>query len=192
VTDYQLIETAALKGAAAEAKGAKLREETGFAVVAMTTRSGKAQAMTAAFKKHFRRSPPGAKEAITSGKAVVLPSALGQVFVTEATDAAALESKLAASFSKSATLTDQSDAWVRLALTGPRAAETLERLSMVDLSPQGFDQGQVARTVFEHINVIVMRDKPMDGEVLRYIILTPRSSAEDLLHALLESPPFRE
>jgi sarcosine oxidase subunit gamma len=192
VTDYPLNATAALNDAVAEATGATLREETGFALVAMTTRNGKAQAMTTAFKKHFRRSPPGAKEAITSGKTVVLASALGQVFVTEAADAAALESKLAASFAKSATLTDQSDAWVRLALTGPRAPETLERLSMVDLSPQGFDPGQVARTAFEHINVIVMRDKPMDGDVLRYIILTPRSSAEDLLHALLDSPPFRE
>jgi sarcosine oxidase subunit gamma len=192
VTNYRLKETAALNNAVAEADGATLREETGFALIAMTMRRDKAQTMTAAFKKHFGCSPPGAKEAVTSGKITVLASAQGQVFVTAAIAPATLESSLATSFAKSATLTDQSDAWVRLVLTGFRATETLERLSMVDLSPSGFDLGSVARTVFEHINVIIMRDKPKRGEELRYIIITPRSSAEDLLHALLESPPFRE
>ena len=191
MTEYRLKEKAAIGAATAKADGATLVEETGIALVAMTTRNGKSRAMTTAFKKHFSCPPPGPTDAITADAVTVMASALDQVFVTAAMPLASLLDDLTAAFGKTATLTDQSDGWARLVLTGPRAPETLERLSMVDLSPSGFDTGQVARTVFEHLNVIVLRDKPKRGETYRYVILTPRSSAEDLHHALLASPPFR-
>ena len=192
MTEYRLNAKAALGQAGAEVSCARLVEETEMALIAMTTRNGKAQAMATAFKKHFGCPPPAATGAVSAGNMTVMASALDQVFVTAAMPPQKLEQTLAASFGACATLTDQSDGWARLALTGARAHDTLERLSMVNLHPAHFAQGSVARTVFEHINVIVMRDKPKRGETLRYVILTPRSSAEDLLHALLESPPFRE
>ena len=192
MTEYKLTATAALGHAAAEASGARLVEETDMALIAMTTRNGKARAMTTAFKKHFGCPTPAATEAVTAGSMTVMASALDQVFVSAAMAPQKLEETLASAFSTCATLTDQSDGWVRLVLTGARAHDTLERLSMVNLHPARFPVGSVARTVFEHINVIVMRDKPKRGETLRYVILTPRSSAEDLHHALLESPPFKE
>ena len=53
MTEYRLKEKAAIGAATAKADGATLVEETGIALVAMTTRNGKSRAMTTAFKKHF-------------------------------------------------------------------------------------------------------------------------------------------
>ena len=196
MTEYSLIEKAPLDHVDVDTVGARLTEETGLAILAMTTGNGKSRAMMTAFKKHFSCPPPAGTETIVAGSGnqqiKFMASALDQVFVIAHQAPADLEEKLKSNFGHCASLTDQSDGWAVLTLTGERAHDTLERLSMVDLSPPSFDIGHVARTVFEHINVIVMRDKPKRGENLRYMILTPRSSAEDLCHALLESPPFRE
>ena len=191
MTEYRLTATSPLGDIDIKTKGARLTEEAAMAIIAMTTRNGRGRAMAAAFKKHLGTAPPDATQAVTARGMKIIPSALDQVFIIGTMAPAELEENLKAGFGACASLTDQSDGWAVLRLTGERAHETLERLSMVDLSPRKFGIGQVARTVFEHINVLVMRDKPLPGEALRYLILTPRSSAQDLCHALLESPPFR-
>ena len=76
-----------------------------------------------------------------------------------------------------ASITEQTDAWVRLDLTAHSLTPLMERLSNVDLAavPVGF----ASRTVIDHLGCyLVKRD---ETEVTIY---GPRSSAKSLLHAL--------
>ena len=76
-------------------------------------------------------------------------------------------------------LTDQGDGWARLRLDGDGAFATLERLCPLDLHPDAFPVGAVARTVMEHVGVVVLRVGDAAFE-----LYTPRSSAGSFAHAL--------
>lgn len=80
-------------------------------------------------------------------------------------------------FGDAASITEQTDAWVRFDLSAPDLAQLLERLCNVDFPqmPDGF----AARTVIEHTGCYLIRRSV--GEVTFY---GPRSSAGSLLHAL--------
>lgn len=76
-----------------------------------------------------------------------------------------------------ASLTEQTDAWVRLELAGA-LPPLLERLCNLDLAR--FAPGSATRTVIEHVGVHAIRRAPD-----RLTLLGPRSSALSLHHALL-------
>ena len=65
-------------------------------------------------------------------------------------------------------MTDQSDAWVILALTGPLVYRTLERICPIDCSSPAMPIGTAARTVIDHIGAIVLR-RPDDDLSLIHI-----------------------
>lgn len=80
-------------------------------------------------------------------------------------------------FGDSASLTEQTDAWVRFEVTGP-LQPLFERVCNLDL--HRFVPGSATRTVIEHLGVYAIRRSP---EVMT--LLGPRSSAASLRHALL-------
>lgn len=80
-------------------------------------------------------------------------------------------------FSDAASVTEQTDAWVRFDVSALDLSPLFERLSNVDLAaaPVGF----ASRTVIDHLGCYLI--KRAAGEVTLY---GPRSSAASLLHAL--------
>lgn len=78
--------------------------------------------------------------------------------------------------------TDQSDAWVMIRFSGPDSRDALARICPIDLHPDRFLMGQVARTVMEHLGVIIVRE---DDDT--FLLMSPRSSAGSFLHALKTS-----
>lgn len=60
-------------------------------------------------------------------------------------------------FDGAAAVTDQSDGWAGLRLTGPAAAEVLARLVPLDLRPAAFPEGSAVRTVLNHMPLCLMR-----------------------------------
>lgn len=77
-----------------------------------------------------------------------------------------------------ASVTDQSDGWVCLSLTGPLAGEALMRLVALDLRPGHFAAGRVARAALNHMPLILIARA--DG----FLILTFRSMARTAWHEL--------
>ena len=73
---------------------------------------------------------------------------------------------------------DQSDAWCRVRLSGPRAEAVLARLVPLDLRAAAFPEGRVARTLLSHLAVLLHR-RP-DG----FEIWVLRSMAGTLAHDL--------
>jgi len=78
--------------------------------------------------------------------------------------------------------TDQSDSWVLLEIAGPRCALALERLCPVNLHQDAFSIGSVARTVMEHLGVIVLRT----GRDV-FLLMSARSSARSFLRMVEQS-----
>lgn len=83
-----------------------------------------------------------------------------------------------------AAVTDQTDGWVCLTLTGPRAAQALSRLVALDLRPTAFAPGTSARAALNHMPLILIRDT-VDG-VDSFQILTFRSMARTAWNELAE------
>ncbi|GAA0395543.1 hypothetical protein GCM10009133_00810 [Cocleimonas flava] len=79
-------------------------------------------------------------------------------------------------------LSDQSDSWVMLKLSGKNVKTALERVCPIDLQPPAFNTFSVTRTAMEHLSVIIMQE----GEN-EYLLFSPRSSAKSFMHMILTS-----
>lgn len=91
---------------------------------------------------------------------------------------------LAKNLAEQCVVTDQSDSWVTLEVSGERTRDVLERICPIDLNEATFSDGCVARTTMEHLGVIIFRQ----GE--SYLMLSARSSADSFLHSLTQSADF--
>lgn len=79
-------------------------------------------------------------------------------------------------------ITDQSDSWAHLEMTGSDVRMALERICPLNLHPDAFAVGDVARTTMEHLNVIILRT-----DAHTYHLMSARSSALSFLHAVTTS-----
>ncbi|MFZ1512236.1 MAG: sarcosine oxidase subunit gamma family protein [Tabrizicola sp.] len=78
-----------------------------------------------------------------------------------------------------AALTDQSDGWAVLGLTGAEAVDVLARLVPVDLRLAAFPVGRAIRTQLNHMNVVILRSGDNAFEILGF-----RSMARTAWHEL--------
>jgi methylglutamate dehydrogenase subunit D len=182
--------------------GTSLIEVTGLSMVSVAPLAGSQVAFQTAIAKLFKAdksdSPkPSATMALDrSGKqhCILMPSAQNQWFLCFDDDGAnpidAARALLGKSLSKQMAMTDQSDSWAILALSGPQSRHTLARICPIDCSASAMPVGSTARTVMEHLGAIITRrpDKG-DGQPC-FWLLSARSSATSFLHAITGSPPF--
>ena len=83
------------------------------------------------------------------------------------------------SLARCAALTDQTDAWCSLALTGEAAEAVLARLVPLDLRKSAFKRGHTARSLVEHVHTSITRTGTDS-----FLILAFRSMAQTLRHDL--------
>ena len=76
-------------------------------------------------------------------------------------------------------LTDQSDSWVIISISGPKARATLQQTCSVDLHPAIFQNGAVIRTVMANLSTIIV----CEGEDT-FLVMSPRSSAKSFFKVL--------
>jgi sarcosine oxidase subunit gamma len=81
-----------------------------------------------------------------------------------------------------AALTDQSDAWAAVSLSGKGAEDVLARLVPVDLRATHFKEGHTVRSLLGHMNASVTRTSPES-----FLILVFRSMAGTLAHDITEA-----
>ena len=86
---------------------------------------------------------------------------------------------MAVTFGESAYITDQTDAWVILEISGESSREALERICQVDLDKNVFQLDGMARTTMEHMSAIIIR-KADDT----FYLMSASSSAKSFLHAV--------
>ena len=78
-----------------------------------------------------------------------------------------------------AALTDQSDGWAHLQISGVGSEAVLARLIAIDLSLAAFPAGHVARTPLNHMNAVLIRDG-----AAAFTLLVFRSMARSAWHEI--------
>lgn len=152
------------------------------AIVSLAIPNGGEEALKAALESAFSIDLPdvGRTAATSKDAAIFARLARDQLFVlfTPPADGRPTAA-IANALGDTAYLTDQSDSWASLRMAGNNCRAALERICPLDLHAAAFPPGTVARTVMEHLGVIIVCEAADT-----YLLLSARSSADDFLHAV--------
>lgn len=179
--DFKLTANTPLDGYSHDFDGIKLAEITGKSLISMAIPNGSDTAFAKALKSALKVALPeiGKSENSSFKKAKVMRLQRDQLFVLFDYDGADATVQIPASLRKASYLTNQTDNWVMLQISGPKSIEALERMCQLDLHPDVFKPGNVARTSLEHMGAIILCEKPGD-----YLLFSASSSAKSFLHAV--------
>lgn len=154
-----------------------ITENVGVALASLAARLGRAAEVAAAAQAAGIPLPgPGRAETASYGAIWLGPEQwmIEAPFETHE-DIVAILKPL---FGEAASITEQTDAWVRFDLTAADLPALFERLCGYDLRRNG--PGSATRTVIEHLGCYVVRRAENQVSVIG-----PRSSAHSLHHALI-------
>lgn len=151
-----------------------LTELTPSRITSFMPYNGREKAASAALKKACGMALPGPNEASGTEGPRAIWSGRGQCFI--------LDADVPEDLAAEGALTDQSDAWAVMRLTGAGAEDVLARLLPVDLRLAAFQTGQTARTELMHMMASITRsgDDSFD-------IMVMRSFAKTAVHDLHEA-----
>lgn len=172
----------ALDGFEKDTGDVALKELTDRAIVSLACPNGGKTKLTAAIKKAWGLSWPKVGKVRKAKGVQLLGLQPDQAFAIFERQNDTPVTDIAKALGGTAYLTDQSDSWVALKITGPGARPALERICMLDLDPKAFPPGKVARTAMEHLGTVITCDA---ADI--YTLLSARSSARSFLHALTVS-----
>ena len=181
MVEFTLVSAPPLAGYSESFGTITLSAPADLAIVNMAIPLGEdAKAMSAVKSGYGVELPePGKSMKTTKGDARLVRLAPDQAFAIfthptpDAEEAAAKHTKTALY------LTDQTDVWSGLEISGVGARSALERVCPLDLHPSAFAVDDAARTVMEHLGVLIIRT----GED-SYLLLSASSSAGSFLHML--------
>lgn len=180
MADYTLTATPPLAGFDVTMGNARLYSPAGLALVSIALPLGKEDAAMKAVKTAFGVDLPApGKSALGKNETRLVRLNQDQamaIFCHETPDA---ESHINALLKSKAYTTDQTDAWVGLTIEGKDARASLERICQIDLHSDAFAVNDAARTVMEHLGVLIIRT-----EVDQFLLLSASSSATSFLHAV--------
>lgn len=154
------------------AGGVSLSELPPARITSVAPLAGKDRAVATALKA-LGLGWPAPGRSVTKGAAGCLWTGRGQAFLIGA-DPDGL--------SAIAALTDQSDGWARMRLSGPGAEAVLARLVPLDLRVAAFPVGAVARTGLNHMMTVLSR-----AEAESFDILVFRSMAASAVHEVQQA-----
>jgi len=194
---FSLAAQSPLGGHQTIADGASLIEITDLSIVSVAPLMGGEKSFKSAIAKLFNAGTPSATMALErsgKGRCFFMPSAYTQWFlVFDDVKRDPLDEAMGL-FGKAATthlaMTDQSDSWAVMELCGLEARQTLERICPIDCSAGAMPVGTTARTMMEHLGVIITRRPNTDDGEPCFWLFSARSSATSFLHAITASPPF--
>ncbi|WP_245840609.1 sarcosine oxidase subunit gamma [Puniceibacterium sediminis] len=148
-----------------------LSEEDAGTVTSLASYDGQAGALSEALQAAHGVSFPAPGRVRGQGGTLCSWSGLDQAFL--------IGPEPDPDLSRYAAVTDQSDAWAVVRLTGAGCEDVLARLVPVDLRLRVFSPGQSARSLLGHLPVLLLRQ-----EVESFLILAFRSMAGTLVEDL--------
>ncbi len=158
---------------------------TGLALVQV--RKGAAADLAARVEAQFGVALPARPVRVRNGSVAFACTAPGVWFASQEGVSNAFAASLRQSLRGVASVTDQSDGYALLRLSGPSLQTVLSRMVPIDLHPRAFACGDVAASVVGHIGILLWRlDDAADG-MPRFEIALFRSLVESFWHALSEA-----
>ena len=161
----------------------KVEEVTGKALVSIAEPLGIKTKLKTAIKKSLGAAWPVIGSSTTSSKGYQLLGVQSDmIFAFFDHPGGLADTAIKASLKDNAYCTDQSDAWVMIRVSGEGVYAALERICPLNLAPDVFELGAIARTSMEHLGVIIFKT-----DENTFVLMGATSSAEDLLHAVTVS-----
>lgn len=179
--DIQLRPEPFLDGFQATIGGTDLTEVTDLAIVSIAVPLGGEAAFDAALDKVFgiERPAPGQSVLAADGQSRFFWTSPDQLFLLTVEMSPWAADDVRKKLGDTAYVTLQSDNWVALRLSGGKARDALERICPLDLHSTAFAEGQVSRTLMEHMGAFILREAPDS-----FLLLSASSSAQSFLHAV--------
>ncbi len=170
-----------LDGIDKEYPGVRLTEVSDLGLVSLAVPLGEQDALSQSVSSAYKVSLPSTAHSVNSSfdNTCILGLQIDQYFLMFDYSGDRAVEFITQKLGQTAYLSDQSDSWVFLRISGGKALQVLERICPIDLHPDCFAVGSVARTSMEHLGVIIMRESEDC-----YLLLSPRSSAQSFLHAV--------
>lgn len=137
--------------------GVTATERNGLGIARIAARRGQALEVAHRLREQFGLGPPDGPMSVS--RAGVRIAGIGRAtwLATRDEGGNAFAQSLRSSLGESASVCDQSDAYVILRLTGPKVRATLAKLVPVDVHERTFRMGDVAQTVCGYLNVVLWR-----------------------------------
>jgi heterotetrameric sarcosine oxidase gamma subunit len=171
---------------AGEGRGVIVTERAELGLATVIARKGGAVALAARLKERLGVDLPAGPRRETSNALSLMGTGPGTWLATHEQGTTGLLSALRENIGDLAAVSDQSDGYAVLRLTGPEVREALAKLVFIDLHPGAFGVGHVACTVAGHTGITLWRleDGP-DGAIFELALY--RSFAASFWHALSAS-----
>ena len=156
----------------------RLREISNYSLISLAIPQDKETLFKKKIKDTFGLNMPSPIETISNKETRLLFTQPDQIFaLTE--NSIDPEKDMVEKFESSAYITDQTDAWVVLELSGASSREALERICQIDLNKDAFKLNSMARTSMEHMSAIIVRTSKDT-----FLLMSASSSAFSFLHAV--------
>lgn len=169
-------------GASGVEVGITVAETRSFQLVLVLARRGQAAAMRKTAKTQFGTDPgEDAKTVAGKNRSLMIWSGPDQFYVLTPEAKAKPLSRLQNAFSKSASLSDQSNGRSLIRISGPRVRDCLAKMLSIDLHSDVLPAGCTAATQMAHMAVNVWRD---DDDTFNILVFT--SFAESLWRTILD------
>jgi sarcosine oxidase subunit gamma len=137
--------------------GITLRERDGLGIATILARKGKVTALIERLQAlHGLALPQGPRRVRVAGLSLA-GTGPGAWLATHGTAGNSFAASLTETIGDLASVSDQSDGYAVLRLSGPRVREALCKLVPIDLHSRVFGVGDVAGTIAGHVNVTLWR-----------------------------------
>lgn len=159
--------------------GLTITECPDWAIASVAARMGAEKTLATAFKKTMGITLPKPSKSTGKDKVTVFWTGPNQWFV-EAPIASheLLADTLVTGLKQTASITEQTDGWVRFDLAGKGCSDVFERLCILDT--RTMKKGAVARTSLEHSGCFILCRASA-----HFSVYGPRSTAASIHHALV-------
>ncbi|MEH6632992.1 MAG: sarcosine oxidase subunit gamma family protein [Halopseudomonas aestusnigri] len=178
---FTLTANTPLGGFSHDFKGVSISEVNGRSIVSLATPLGGKEAVSKALAKTYKLEipEPGKSTVSSLDNAVLMGMAQDQTFlVFDHTEDKPID-VVSKHLKDTAFLTDQSDSYVMLRVSGENSRSVLERICPIDLHPSVFPEGSVSRTIMEHLGTVIVHEKANT-----FLLMSARSSAKSFLEAV--------
>ena len=168
-------------------RGVTVSDRDGLGLATVLARKGQSDALIQRVHERFRIELPRGPRRATARDIALAGTGPGAWLASCEQGGNAFAVSLREAIGDLASVSDQSDGYAVLRLSGPRVRDTLCKLVPVDVHPRAFKVGDVAVTVAAHIGATLWRleDDTPDSSVFEIAIF--RSFATSFWRALSES-----
>jgi heterotetrameric sarcosine oxidase gamma subunit len=171
----------------AQSSGLFITGRHGLGLATVLVRKGRSASLAERVRENFHIELPDRPYRAMAGEITFVGVGPGAWLATHEQGDKALAAALGPTIGDLVSISDQSDGYAVLRLSGPKVRETLCKLVPLDVHPRAFEVGAVAATAAAHMPVILWRLQDSDNGAPVFELAIYRSFSEGLGRFLSES-----